>query len=464
MQPLANHVGFGVVRCRVTEGRPSAPLRRWASLSLALVLVASVAREASADGWKVQLQGVKALGISYAGRATLSDASTVWFSPAGMTRLDRPWTITVGVPTIRYRLDYRDEGSRNLLGQPLTGPPSRNGGKTQAALYAYGVRKVHDRWRLGLGFNAPYGLESNYDETWVGRYHATKSKLTVLNYSATVAWKMSGSLSVAFGGDVQQSNAHLANMIDFGSIGAASGLPLLPQQHDGKIEFDAEDVSFGGNVSMEWEVRQNVRIAALYRSQINHTVRGPVRFTVPPAATPLSAGGALFGDTTGEAELPMPHELSTSAAVDVAVGWTLVGDVTWTKWSAFQQLVLTFDNPSQPTQAQDASFRDSARLAGGLQVRPGLHNGRWEFRGGGLYERSPVPDATRTPRLPESNNAGVSGGASVRFGERADLDFSYSYLFPHDSPIRLTSPVAGSLNGQVRWSLHIYGVSFNLKL
>ena len=36
----------------------------------------------------------------------------------------------------------------------------------------------------------------------------------------------------------------------------------------------------------------------------------------------------------------------------------------------------------------------------------------WELRTGALYETTPVPDATRTPRLPEGNHAGFSAGAS----------------------------------------------------
>src|SRR5688572_3174282 len=80
-----------------------------------------------ADGWKIQLQGVKALGLGYAGRAVAEDASTVWFNPAGMTNLDRRCTITLGSPVITYKLDYTDLGSLSLLGQRLTGPTSSNG-------------------------------------------------------------------------------------------------------------------------------------------------------------------------------------------------------------------------------------------------------------------------------------------------------------------------------------------------
>jgi len=134
-----------------------------------------------ADGWKVQLQGVKALGLSYAGRSIiLDDASTVWFNPAGMTRLNRRWTITSGAPLISYRLDYTDQGSTSVLGQPLNGPSTANGGRTSPVPHLYVVRKINDRVWTGFGFNAPYGLGSDYGETWAGRYFFLKSVMPFL--------------------------------------------------------------------------------------------------------------------------------------------------------------------------------------------------------------------------------------------------------------------------------------------
>ena len=76
---------------------------------------------------------------------------------------------------------------------------------------------------------------------------------------------------------------------------------------------------------------------------------------------------------------------------------------------------------------------------------------RWVVRAGGLYEQTPVPDATRTPRLPEVNNAGITFGGTLHVTPKVDLDFSWSHLIPHDAPIALVDPAAGALSGNVRW-------------
>jgi len=167
--------------------------------SLVLVLAAGSVSTASADGWKVQLTGVKALGLGYAGRAAVEDATIVWFNAAGMTELVSPWTVTFGGAAIPFALDYSDLGSRSVLGQPLTGPAATNGGRGALVPHAFVVRAVGERWRLGGGFNAPYGLSDDYGEAWVGRYHASESTLQVANFSAAVAVQLTKRVSVGLG-------------------------------------------------------------------------------------------------------------------------------------------------------------------------------------------------------------------------------------------------------------------------
>jgi long-chain fatty acid transport protein len=416
---------------------------------LVLVMLLPGAPDAAADGWKVQLTGVKSLGLGYAGRAVPEDATIVWFNAAGMTELDTRWSVTFGGAAIPFTLDYSDLGSRSVLGQGLTGSTTSNGGQGAFVPHAYVVRRMGDRWRLGVGFNAPYGLGDDYGGTWVGRYHATESTLSVGNFSSAIAVRINDRFSLGFGLDVQRAAATLANRLDFGSFGAVLGLPLMPQGVDGGIEFKATNWGVGFDVSVASQLTSKARLAVTYREQVKHTLEGDATFDVPAAAALLTATGA-FRTTGAKAELPMPRELSLATAVDIGPRgkWVLVADLTWTDWSQFETLTLTFNNPAQQTVAQNANFADSIRLAGGVIYRA---TSRWTFRAGGLYEKTPVPDATRTPRLPEENNLGFALGGTWRLRNGWDLDFSWSHLIPHDASIRLADPAAGTLVGTVRW-------------
>ena len=140
-------------------------VRTCCGIGLALLCLA---RPADADGWKIQMQGLKAMGSAYAGRSVLvEDASTIWFNPAGMLKLEDKWTITVGAPVITYQLEFRDAGSRSVLGQPLQGEAVQDGGRTAVVPHVYIVRRIGSRWRAGFGFNAPFGLGTDYGETSV---------------------------------------------------------------------------------------------------------------------------------------------------------------------------------------------------------------------------------------------------------------------------------------------------------
>jgi long-chain fatty acid transport protein len=431
--------------------KPRSRISRCAATFACLVAASAVV---GADGWKLQVQGAKQLGSSYAGRSVFAeDASAVWFNPAGLPELGRGWTVTAGAPVVTYQLLFRDAGSTSLLGQPLRGSATPDGGTTAPVPHIYLAKGLSDRWRFGFGFNAPYGLGTNYGEDWIGRYHATETRLSVFNLNPSVGVRLSDSVAVGFGLDIQRSIATLANMIDFGSIGAAVGLPLTPQGFDGRVELKGYDWAAGWNAGVLYKSGRE-RLGASFRSRIDHTLRGKADFTVPAEAAALTQGGQLFADGQAQVVLPMPAELSVSGSHQLTEAWTLLGDVTWTDWSVFEKLRLDFDNPAQPAVVQDASWDDSVRVAVG--TRAGLGH-RWIVRTGAAYETTPVPDATRTPRLPERHHTWLSGSASYVTGGRWSFDIHVSHLLTPDAPIRLTDPAAGVLAGSVHWRLSVIG-------
>jgi long-chain fatty acid transport protein len=429
---------------------------RWFESVLIGSLVVCASSPVCADGWKIQLQGGRELGTSYAGRSVLADdASVVWFNPAAMSWLTGDWVLTAGAPVITYQLDFSDAGSVSVLGQSLKGATTRDGGMTAVVPHLYLAKRLNARWWAGFGFNAPYGLGTNYGESWVGRYFATETTLRVFNLNPAFAVRPTPRVAIGFGLDVQRSTATLANMIDFGSIGAAFGLPLAPQAHDGRIQFTGGDWAAGVDLSVAWDAARDTRVGAAYRSRVDHTLAGHADFTVPPEARPLTAGG-LFANTGAQTVLPMPTELSLSASRALQDGWLLLGDVTWTGWSRFQELRVTFDNPSQTDVRQPAAWNDSIRFAGGARKAVAA---RWTLSGGAGYETTPVPDSTRNARLPEENHAWFSVGAAYQRSEARHFDVYYSHLVTPNAAIRLADPSAGLLAGSVHWRLNVLGAS-----
>ena len=244
-------------------------------------------------------------------------------------------------------------------------------------------------------------------------------------------------------------------MIDFGSIGAAAGLPFAPQAHDGRIQFRGSDWAAGFDLSIAWDAARHTRVGAAYRSRVDHTLAGQADFTVPPEIRPLTAGG-LFTNSGAQTVLPMPTELSLSASRALQDGWLLLGDVTWSGWSRFRELRVTFDNPAQPEVRQPAAWNDNIRVAGGARKAVGP---RWTLSGGAGYETTPVPDSTRNARLPEANHAWFSVGGTYQRSEARHVDVYYSHLVTPNAAIRLEDPSAGRLVGSVHSRVNVLGAS-----
>jgi long-chain fatty acid transport protein len=128
------------------------------------------------------------------------------------------------------------------------------------------------------------------------------------------------------------------------------------------------------------------------------------------------------------------------------------------RWSAVEELAVTFDDPAQAPVASPADWHDTVRLSAGVIHEP---NDRWTLRGGFAYAPSPVPDRTRNARLADSDRLWFAGGASWAASKAVSIDFAYVYVRQDDAPIDFTSPLAGRIAGNVDWNVHVisFGVS-----
>ncbi len=424
---------------------------------LALSVLAS-AGIASGGGWKLEVMGAKQLETSYAGNAaSAEDASTVWFNPAGMTELSSKWTATVSVPVIDLRIDTSDDGSRSLLGQPLTGPRTTDAGKVVVVPSFYAVRRISDALWAGIGFNTPFGLGTNYDESWRGRYQATETTLLVYNLNPSLGWRIDDRWSVGGGVDVQYARGVFSEMLDFGSFGAAAGLPS--QQDDGKVRIGGDSWAVGFDLGTLWKPSPSTKIGLAFHSKTVHDISGSAHFRVPDAEA-LTGGGAVFQNTGADAPLPMPASVSLSADQGISRSVALLADVTWTGWSALRRITIDFDNPNQPRIDQPFDWRDVWRWSLGARYRA---SDRWTVRAGAAYEQSPVADKTREPRVPEANHEWVSAGFTYQASGKLDIDFFYVHLFTDEAKIDISDPTAGTYVGHSDWNINNVGVGATLR-
>jgi long-chain fatty acid transport protein len=429
---------------------------------------------AFAAGFALIEQGVSGLGNAYSGgAASAEDATTIFFNPAGMTRLNGQQAI-VGAHVIMPSVKFKNSGSTHVLGGALAGGDGGEGGVTKLVpnIY-YGMNTGN--LAFGLGINAPFGLATKYDKDWVGRYHGIESDMLTLNINPSVAYKM-GDLSIGAGVSAQYLKAKLSSGIDFGSamvisLGAptATALGLSPQNSDLFVELEGDSWGYGYNFGLLYEISKNIRAGASYRSRVKHTLKGDADYSALPSAvsTHPVVGPSVnpkFQDGTVKADITLPDSASVSLFYQISQQWMIMADYTWTNWSVFKELRVDFDNPNQADSVTTEEWQDNHRYSLGLTFAP---DDKLTFRTGVAYDTAAVPSKERrTPRIPDSDRTWVALGMGYKITKALSFDLGYAHLFINEPEMNKTAAgedaLRGGLKGTFDASINIVSAQLNL--
>ncbi len=420
-------------------------------------LAALMAPEAAASGFGLVEQSGRGLGLAFAGGSTdVTDASSLFYNPAACAWMKQNQA-ELAASVIDISTRFRDEGSTTASGAPLTGSDGGQGGTTNLVPNFYLVQAAADSVKLGLGVNVPFGLGTEYTESWKGRYHAVKTDLKVIDISpAASVVLVPDFLSFGAGLNVQYVDAHLTNAVDFGTILSAAG--TLPQSLDGFADLEGDDWSVGYSLGLLAFATPSTRVGLSYRSRIEHSLSGNVDFDVPARARAILNAIGLnnyFIDTDARADLDTPPSVSLGLSQEIGERTTLMGDVTWTGWSVFKDLSVRFDS-GQPDSVTEERWEDSLRYALGLSHRL---TEELTLRAGTAFDETPVKAAYRTPRVPDNNRWWLALGAGYRFSESFAADFGYAHLFISDPDSRLRNkPETGYLVGYYDADVDIFAL------
>ncbi len=432
-------------------------MTRWFSPRRLLPLAAGAAlllpgSQALAAGFAIYEQSVSGLGNAFAGgAASAEDATTVFYNPAGLTRLPGQQAV-VGVHAIRTHFEFDNDGSTHLLqpitGQGLTGSNGGDGGTWGIVPNAYYSVRLDSGWAFGLGVNAPFGLVTDYDTGWVGRYHGLKSDVLTVNINPSAAYKIGKHLSVGVGANAMYMRAKLDSAVDFGTILAAAG--GTPQQDDGKAKLDADDWGYGFNVGLLWEFNDNTRAGIHYRSTVEQKLEGDANFKVPDDMQSIltALGSGAFQDTDASGKITLPATLSLSLYHSYGAKLAVMADATWTQWSEFDELRIKFDNPEQPDNLTTEDWNDTWRFSVGATYSA---TPQWLLRCGLAYDQSPVPGAKhRTPRLPDADRYWLSLGTGYHVADWFSFDFAYTHLFVDSAKTNMDPTGENELRGGLK--------------
>ena len=135
------------------------------------------------------------------------DVSAMWWNPAALSQFPRAQGAAV-LNIITPSIKFNNNASVPATNQPL----GNNGGDAGGYNFVpnmYLSVPINQQWTFGLGVNVPFGLTTEYDDGWIGRYQGLKSQIETININPAIAWKVTPQFSVGVGVNYQQIKATL---------------------------------------------------------------------------------------------------------------------------------------------------------------------------------------------------------------------------------------------------------------
>lgn len=405
-----------------------------------LLCLAFVSGDAAASGFALIENSVSSMGAAYAGAASSAeDAATIFFNPAGMVYLGGSQA-AVAVHALIGSGAFHDGGSIGAAGMPPGGEGSerRGTGLLPAVYYAAQIRP--DLY-AGVSVNAPFGIDTEYDSDWIGRFHALKTELDSVNVNPALAWKVNDALAVGAGVSAMRVDAELTHAVNFGLA-------------EGTGSLRGSGWGYGYNVGAIVQLAPGQRIGLAYRSKVREALEGDITFVRPPGLPPALTASAH--DSRGSSVLMLPDSFSLSGNGRLSARWEWLADVTWTRWSRFGGLRIDRDDGTLLSDTP-LHWRNTFRYSLGAGYR---YSEAWKLRAGVAYDESTTDGGSSNANLPDNDRKWLTLGASYRWSDRLRLDFAAAHFFLKDTPVDDDQRAGGNgyLKGYYSGALDILSV------
>lgn len=412
----------------------------WLKTAIALA-VGALSTQAMASGFALNEQSISGMGTSFAGRSSSADdASTLFGNPAGMSRLKRE-EVSFGIAAINAKTDIKN----------ASGAPGSNDGDmvpVTAVPMGYYVNPLDEKWAVGVGIYVPFGLITDYEGGFSGRYHGDYSEVRVITVQPTVSYRFNEKLSVGFGPTINRIDGQLE-----------SAVPPMLGTSDSRVKIKGDDTALGFNVGMLYEFSPHTRAGLTYHSKVDYKLEGDTRIT---GNDPVLGAIGAYGKYDASLDLETPESVDFSLTHELNDQWTIYGGATLTRWSRLETIVVENKgvapgpaSASFGTIEEEQDWHDTWSYALGAAYKL---NKEWTLRTGVALDQSPTNNTHRSPRIPTGDRTAVSFGLAWNPSDDVTVDLAYSYLWEEDTKIR-----QASYNATYENSAHGFGAAMTYR-
>lgn len=369
---------------------------------LSLTLLALAGSSVFAGGYRVAIQGQKQLGMGHTGVAVVNSAEVAFFNPAGMAYLDKKFNVSVGANALFANVKFQNSQYNWTAESENVGTP----------FSVYATYKLNDWLTAGLAVYSPYGSAVDWDQDWHGSFLVNNIDLKAIFVQPSVSIRVGDHFSIG-GGPIYASGS-----VEFNRNLQNAGGAL----QNADVTLDAKGISaWGYNIGMMFNPTDKVRLGLNYRSEIIMEARdGDATFAdVPDYAQ------STFSNTTFNADLPLPAEITAGLSVQITDKWLVAFDYNHTMWSAYKSLDVDFVKADIPDSFNPRNYKDVSTYRFGTQYKA---NEKFTFRAGYYFDESPVQDGYFAPETPRNDSNAFTGGLTYQVTSKLGVDVSFLYI------------------------------------
>ena len=347
-------------------------------------------------GYDINLEGLRQVAMGGTGTAWPWDASTIYYNPAGLSRLkgiQAYASISLIMPTTAFSNQVNSGmQSTNITSQSRTFTPFN--------VYIGGPVQDGSRIAIGLGIYTPGGAGLTWDNNWLGQYLVQSITLKAVSFQPTISYHVSDFLCVGAG-----------FVYTTGSLDFSQAMPVHSYQgpgfDNGQAQLHGSANGVGFNLGAQMKFSDNLQVGLTYRSQVNMSITGgSANFTVPTALRDS------FPNTRFDSQLPLPQVASIGVGYRVN-DWTLQLDLNYTGWNSFDSLRFNFAQHTSVLQNEHLPrhYRNTLtpRIGANYKVSKVV-----SLMAGAAYDPTPVANGFVSPELPDQDRIVITCGLSVK--------------------------------------------------
>ena len=370
----------------------------------------------NAGGYKIPEVSTNGAALSAANVAHTTGADAAYYNPANMIFMADENNIEadlmyIGLDPVNYK---------GTAGGTHTGVDIDAESETfLVPSFNYVSPKVGNA-RFGLSVVVPGGLSKRWnDSPAVDR--AQEFTLEVVEINPSVAIEVTKNLAVAFGFRVIHSTG------------------IVKSTSTASRDMNGDSVDVGYNLALSYKPTKNLDLALTYRSKVNLSEEGNAK---------LSIGNAKVYDGGSSVTIPLPATFNAALAYTFSTDTTVEVVYERVMWSAYKTLdfaytssipnilVPSFDDPIAKEWSDTSAYRlGITQKLDGMSLMAGM-----------VYDNSPVPDATLSFELPDSNSLSVSFGGRYDISDSISIGMSALYSMRDDRTVKNDADIDGTFS------------------